>query len=229
VSGSPREPAAQLPLELPSEPRYGRDDFLPAPSNRAALALIEQWPGWPDPALLLLGPPGSGKSHLCAIWAERAGAVAIAPEALPSLEELAAAAPRAITLDGVDRVRDETGLFHLLNFARESGAWLLMSARRAPRVEEVRLPDLLSRLRRAPVVEIGAPDDGLMRAVLEKLFCDRQLVVEPFVLDYAALRLERSLGAARAFVREIDREALAQGRRVTRALAGEVLERSYGP
>ena len=131
-------------------------------------------------------------------------------------------------LDGVDRVADETALFHLLNFAAESGATLLMSARRPLRAEAVRLPDLLSRLRRAPVVEIGAPDDDLLRRVLEKLFRDRQLLVDPPVVAYTVLRLERSLGAARAFVAALDREALAQGRRVTRALAAEVLEKFSG-
>jgi chromosomal replication initiation ATPase DnaA len=221
-------PPAQLPLELPTTPRFERAEFLAAPSNRAALTMIEQWPDWPDRFLLLVGPPGSGKSHLCAIWSQRAGALGAPPEAIPSLEDLASAKPRAVTLDGIDSIADETALFHLMNFAIESGADLLMSARRLPRAEDVRLPDLLSRLRRAPVIEIGAPDDDLFRAVMEKLFRDRQLVVDQALVDFAALRLERSLDAARAFVRELDREALARGRRVTRALAGELLERRSG-
>ena len=187
--------------------------------------MIDRWPDWPDRVLSLIGPPGAGKSHLCAIWAARAGALVAAPEALPTLEALLAQAPQAVLIDNVDRVADETALFHLLNFVNETGAFLLMSAARAPRAGEVRLPDLLSRLRRAPVVEIGAPDEELMRAVLEKLFRDRQLLVEPPALAYAALRLERSLDAARAFVAALDREALAQGRPVTRTLAAQVMER----
>lgn len=214
----------QLPLDWPTTPRFGREDFLPAASNRAALEMIERWPDWPDRALTLIGPKGAGKSHLCAIWAARAGACAVAPDALPTLEQLAADAPRAILIDDVDRASDETALFHLLNFVSESGAFLLMSAPRAPRAEGVRLPDLLSRLRRAPAVEIGAPDEDLVRAVLVKLFADRQLIVEPPALAFAALRLERSLDAARAFVAALDREALARGRPVTRALAAKVME-----
>lgn len=226
----PRGPSArQLPFDLPSVPRLGREEFLAAPCNRAALTLIDQWPDWPARCLLLAGPPGCGKSHLCAIWARRAGAREIRPDALPSVLELAQSPPGAMVLDGLEFVRDETALFHLLNFAAEHEAFLLMSARRPPSAEEVRLPDLLSRLRRAPVMEIGAPDDALMRAVLEKLIRDRQLSVDDAVLDYAALRLERSLEAARGFVAELDRESLAQGRRVTRALAGEVLERFTEP
>jgi chromosomal replication initiation ATPase DnaA len=216
--------ARQLPLDLPTTPRFGREEFLAAPSNRAALEMIERWPDWPDRALTLIGPKGAGKSHLCAIWAARAGARAIAPDALPALDELAEETARAFLIDDVDRASDETALFHLLNFVSENGAFLLMSAARAPRTESVRLPDLLSRLRRAPAVEIGAPDEELVRAVLVKLFADRQLIVEPPALAFAALRLERSLDAARAFVAALDREALAQGRPVTRALAAKVMD-----
>lgn len=225
MSADGRGPLGQLPLELPSTPRFGREDFLPADSNHAALAMIERWPDWPDRVLLMIGPPGAGKSHLLAIWASRAGALRADPAAPPSIEALVAAAPGAIAIDDADRVGDETALFHLLNFAIEHRAFVLMTMARSPRPEDFRLPDLLSRLRRAPVVEIGAPDDGLMRAVLEKLFRDRQLAVEPPALAYAALRLERSLDAARAFVAALDREALARGRPVTRALAAEVMGR----
>ncbi|MBM3563788.1 MAG: hypothetical protein FJX48_11750 [Alphaproteobacteria bacterium] len=215
----------QLPLDLPTTPRFGREEFLPAPSNRAALDMIERWPDWPDRVLTLIGPKGAGKSHLCAIWAARTGALAIAPDRLPTLERLAEEAPHAILIDDVDRASDETALFHLLNFVSESDACLLMSAARAPRAEDVRLPDLLSRLRRAPAVGIGAPDEELIRAVLVKLFADRQLIVESPALAFAALRLERSLDAARSFAAALDREALAEGRPVTRALAAKVMEK----
>lgn len=220
---------AQLPLELPLAPRFGRADFLSAPSNAAALAMVERWPDWPDRILTLIGPPGSGKSHLLAIFSQRTRALMADPADLPSLSALVAAAPPAIALDDLERLRDETALFHLLNFAVEHRVFVLMSAGRPLTGTDVRLPDLLSRLRRAPMVEIGAPDDDLMRAVLEKLFRDRQLLVEAPALAYAALRLERSLDAARAFVAALDREALARRRPVTRALAAEVLEGFAAP
>ncbi|HEY8163524.1 MAG: hypothetical protein ACR650_13485 [Methylocystis sp.] len=218
----------QLPLELPLEPRFGREDFLAASSNEAALAMVERWPDWPDRILTLIGPPGSGKSHLLAIFAERSRALRAKSGTVPALETLVAAAPEAVTVDDIDRVEDETALFHLLNFAIEHRIYVLMSAQRQSTAAEVRLPDLLSRLRRAPMVEIGVPDDDLMRAVLEKLFRDRQLIVEPPALAYVALRLERSLDSARAFVAALDREALAQRRPVTRALAAQVMEAFAG-
>ncbi|MBY6241212.1 hypothetical protein K3F48_08485 [Methylosinus sp. Sm6] len=219
-----RRRAGQLPLDLAGAPSFDDEAFLVSPSNRAAFEMIAKWPDWPDPALLLVGPAGAGKSHLSAIFQRRSGAVSIDPAAIASPLRLVSAPPRAAILDGLDAVEDETALFHLMNCLRESGARLLLAARRSPSGESFALPDLLSRLRRAPVVEIGAPDDDLIRAVLEKLFRDRQLQVDPGLVDYVALRLERSLDAARAFVRLLDEEALARGRRVTRVLAGELLE-----
>ena len=216
----------QFALEFPFEPSFAREEFLMASSNADALAMIERWPSWPDRLLLLVGPPGSGKSHLAAIWARRAKAFVASAEGLPSLESLARRKAEAIVVDGLEDARNETALFHLLNYANENNIHVLLTGRLRPREDRVSLPDLLSRLRRAPLIEIGAPDEELIHAVLEKLFRDRQLVVEPGLADYLTLRLERSLGAARAFVRDLDREALMRGRRVTRVLAGELLDRA---
>lgn len=224
VEAQERARRGQLVLDLAAEPRFGEADFLVSPASRAAFEMIGGWPGWPDPTLLLIGPAGAGKSHLCAIFAERSGALVLDPRALPGPARLAERAPRAAVLDGLECVEDETALFHCMNLLRESGAALLVAARRPPSAEKFTLPDLLSRLRRAPVVEIGSPDDALIRAVLEKLFRDRQLQVEASLIEFIALRLERSLEAARVFVRLLDRESLARGRRVTRALASDLLE-----
>ena len=60
----------QLPLELPFRQLAGRDDFIVSDCNVLALASIDQWPNWRGNyrALNIVGPSGSGKSHLAAIW-----------------------------------------------------------------------------------------------------------------------------------------------------------------
>lgn len=209
----------QLPLDLVLPTRLGRDDFLRAPSNAAALDLIEAWPAWPDRIVIVTGPPGAGKSHLGAIWAARAGAVVITPEAAEA-DHLTG----AMLLDDADHLTwSEPAFFHLLNHLRDGGGWLLATAATPPTRWGLRTPDLVSRLRLAPLVEIGAPDDGLMRAVLVKLFADRQIAIEETLLAYLVPRLARSLGDARAVVAALDRAALAGNRRLTRAVAAKVL------
>jgi chromosomal replication initiation ATPase DnaA len=225
TAGEGEEAPRQLTFDLPAQTNFARAEFLEAPCNRAALAHIEQWPDWPDRYMLLVGPEGAGKSHLAAIFSRRAGARLLTPDAIPSVAELSAAPETEFVLDGLLGGVDETALFHLFNLVAERRGHLLATATRVPQAEDIRLPDLLSRIRRAPVVEIGAPDVSLLRAVLEKLFRDRQIDVDPAVLDHIALRLERSLGAARLFVRAVDREALIRRAPVTKALANEMIER----
>jgi len=74
----------QLALALPHAESLTRDNFLEGPANAEGLALIDSWPEWPNPVMLLVGPEGCGKSHLAAIWAEQAGARSISAHALTS-------------------------------------------------------------------------------------------------------------------------------------------------
>jgi chromosomal replication initiation ATPase DnaA len=219
--------ARQLTLDLPHQPRHAREDFLPAPANLEALRAIDAWPDWPGRMLVLAGPPGAGKSHLGAIWAQRADAALISGAALGAVDLPALGAAKALLVDDADAVgAAEAALFHLVNLTRESGAFLMLTAARPPDAWGLRKADLLSRLRLAPLVTLGEPGETLARAVLIKLFDDRQLIVEPPVIDYIALRIERSLAAARAIVAALDREALAQGRAVTRPMAAAFLKDS---
>jgi chromosomal replication initiation ATPase DnaA len=224
LSSDMTEAPRQLALALGFRERFGREDFLEGPSNAAALALIERWPDWPAPAVALVGPEGAGKSHLAAIWAATAGARAIAGHAITPASVPTALATGALVVEDLRAgAGDEAALFHLLNLAREQGASLLITARTAPGGWPIALRDLASRLRALPVVTLAPPDDALLRAVLVKLFADRQLAVDEVLVGYVASRIERSFAAARAIVDELDREALRQKREVNRTLAAELL------
>ena len=213
----------QLALALPHAESFARDDFLTGASNDAALATIERWPDWADRVLALTGPEGAGKSHLAAIWAEKAGARRVSARALGETDLLHALATGALVVEDASDERDERALFHLLNLVREEDGYLLLTARTPPATWGVALPDLASRLRAVPVVTVSAPDDALLRAVMVKLFADRQLAVDETLIAYLATRIERSFAAARETVERLDREALRQQRGVTRALAAELL------
>jgi DnaA regulatory inactivator Hda len=212
----------QLRLGFEHTPASGAEDFMPGSSNREALAWLARWPDWPGPALVLHGPPGCGKSHLARIWLSRAGGCWLERAAL------AAADPsqhHAWVLDDAEPVADETALLSFYNRLRERGAHLLMTARRPVGAWPLRLPDLASRLRAAPAVAIGPPDDALLGAVLLKLFADRQLVVPEAVIQYLLRHMERSFDAAQAIVAGLDAASLRQQRPITVALARTLLER----
>ncbi|GGB43223.1 hypothetical protein GCM10011316_13990 [Roseibium aquae] len=219
------EPPRQLPLVLPHDAALGREDFLVGQSNQAAFELLESWPDWPSSVVILGGPVGSGKTHLVEVLrAESGAAVRIARDVTPQDVPGLVAFP-AVILEDAHRGVNETGLFHLLNAAREAGIKVLITSRTWPAAWQVTLPDLQSRLRAATPVEILEPDDSLLRQVLVKLFADRQLAVDLSVVDYLVVRMERSLEVALSVVDAIDREALAGRVKITRPLAGRVLER----
>lgn len=218
------ETPRQLPLNLPVASRFGAEDFLVGPANASAFALIDAWPRWPDPVVLLVGPEGSGKSHLAAMWRERAMAFALPAIDLNEASLLVASEHNAVLVEDCDQgPLDEHALFHLLNVMRIRGHALL-TARTLPAAWGLAVPDLLSRLRLAALAEMGAPDDALLRAVLVKLIIDRQLVVDVGVVETLLTRMERSFAAARTIVAALDHEALSRGRRITRVMANAVLQ-----
>lgn len=214
--------ARQLAFELAHAESFSRDDFVAGPSNSEALAAVERWPDWPASALVLVGPEGAGKSHLAAIWAENAGARFLSARALAHTNLPAALATGALVVEDIAHdAFDERALFHLLNLARETEASLLLTARH-PDALKPALPDLASRLKAIPTVRLAAPDDALLRAVLMKLFADRQIPADEALIAFLAARIERSVAAARAAVVRLDAEALRLHRPAGRALAAEL-------
>ena len=214
----------QLALDLGFLSALGREDFILGDCNRDAAARIDRWPDWPGQfrVLNLVGPPASGKSHLASVWRERSGAAVL--EGLGAYD-----AGRAfddhLVLDCLapGPQWNEEALFHLVNATAEAGRSLLLVSREPVARMDWRLADLGSRLRSAQMAGLDQPDDGLLKMVLGKHFEDRKLVIAEEVIDYMMVRMERSFEAVRALATEMDRQSLAQHRRLTLPLAREIL------
>ena len=219
-------PPRQLALVLDHAESYAREDFFSGPCNEGALRLIDCWPDWPANAIALVGPEGSGKTHMAMIWASAAGARVISGHALATAEIPTALATGALVVEDAASAADERALFHLINLAREENAYLLFTARTAPATWPVAIPDLVSRLRAVPLATLAAPDDATLRAVMVKLAADRQLSLDEAVVEYLSTHIERSFAAARAAVIALDNEALRLRRPATRALAAEIFRES---
>jgi chromosomal replication initiation ATPase DnaA len=215
----------QLALALDHRESYAREDFLAGPCNEGPLSFVDSWPDWPANAFALVGPEGSGKTHLAMIWAAAAGARVISARALDEAELPSALATGALVVEDAGPGADERALFHLINLAREETAFLLFTVRTAPAAWPVAIPDLASRLRALPVITLQPPDDAMLRAVLIKLAADRQLLLDESVVSYLSTHIERSFAAARAAIIALDNEALRQRRPPTHALAAEMFRR----
>lgn len=217
----------QLALSLSFRPAMSREDFLVASSNEAAVGMLDLWPDWPGPALLIVGPEGSGKSHLAEVFRMRAGggrvqASDLTVESVPEL--LASNACVIEDLPGAGGLEIETALFHLLNLARETGGYVLLTSRSYPAQWNIGLKDLATRLAATATVALGTPSDALLRGLLVKLFADRQISVDENVVGYLVRNMERSGEAARRIVDEIDRRSLEAKAAVTRPFAAKVLK-----
>ncbi|MEC8146404.1 MAG: hypothetical protein VX073_06880 [Pseudomonadota bacterium] len=213
---------SQLPLDLQFISTPGRDDFIVSSCNRLAASWIDRWPDWPGQyrMLNLVGPMASGKSHLAAIWSRRADATM-----LDGLAAGAAAPERSLVLDNVTPAEawNEEALFHLINRTADGGASILITSETPVAAMGWALPDLASRMRAITVARLDAPDDALLRSLLEKYFADRQLAVAVQVLDYMVSRMERSFVAVQTIAATMDRRSLAERRNLTLPLAREIM------
>ena len=219
--------AQQLPLDLPTRTALGRGDFFVSPSNAVALASLEGWQNWPNRKLILVGPEGSGKTHLAHVWAAISGANILQAADLAQADVAALSAGNLVVEDtrAIAGHRDaEQALFHIHNLLLMQGHHLLLTADQPPSRWALAIPDLQSRMEGTSVTKLDAPDDSLLAAMLAKLFADRQLTPSPDAVTYLLRNMERSAAEAARIVSEMDRRALADGRKITRNLALEVLQ-----
>ena len=213
----------QFRLKLERTETFRREDFVVSAANAQAVRAIDSWPGWPGGALALVGPEGSGKSHLASAWAAASGAAVIPVKGKVDLGSLLG---RPVLYEDADRdgARRDEMLFHLFNMAGQAGTGLLLTGRSPPSLWSAELPDLRSRLNATPVVQLLEPDDAVLESMLRKFFRERNIRPAEDVFPYLLRRIERSAPKAREMVQRLDEAADAEGRPVSRALARQILE-----
>ena len=222
--------AIQIPMDFTFLTARGWEDFLVTEANEDAVAWIDRWPDWPVRSLLLVGPTGSGKTHLAHVWQMRSDAKIIDARSLGNLgiDMLSHYAAHPLILEDAGEGIDEEALLHLYNLVQEKNGSLMITAKAVPSSWQLTLADLSSRLGTVHVTRIREPDDQLFAALVVKLFSDRQLAITPEVVQYIVLRLERSFQEVHRFVRLLDSSALARKRKITLSLIREVFKEEQG-
>jgi len=211
----------QLALDLVTQPpRYGREDFLPSPCNRSALAVVDAFMEAREPALAIAGPAASGKTHLAHILAADAGVGVLAGWPVEAGFEIAGP---ILVADNAETAGDPASLLILVETCRERGVKLALAGGGEPRSWAKGLIDLETRLSAMARAALHEPDEALLRAVILKGFEDRNLHVQAAVIDYAAPRMPGTFAAARAFVALCEREILESPGNISIPLARKVL------
>jgi chromosomal replication initiation ATPase DnaA len=222
----------QLVFDLPQRTALGRDAFLVTPSNAEAVAVIDGLSNWTSPVQWLYGPSGCGKSHLASVLANQVAVLAFDASQLTeaALADFLGApkgsVPDVVLIERLEGLRQdgEEALFHLLNHAKNSSTRLLLLSQIPAAQMTGQLPDLSSRLKAVPAVAMHLPDDALMRGLLAKLFADRQVRIDPRVVDYLLPRIERNFIAMGEIVAHIDQLALSEKRSITVPLVARELD-----
>lgn len=211
----------QLFLDFPLKEEFLAEDFFVSNANYQAFRYIMQWPSWTDSVysriLFLYADKGSGKTHLAHIWQNIAKAEFI------TLESYREACSDALIIENIEKISDEEGLFHLINFVIENKKYLLLTSQASPSKLRFKLPDLKSRINALTHVSIEAPDQELLKAVLLKNLSERQLKIHPATIDYVLSRIDRSFEELFNFICNIERYSKTNKRPVTIQTAKHIL------
>lgn len=190
----------QIPLDLTPEISSSFSTFIVSDCNADALKAVRAWPDWPSPILMLVGPKGTGKSHLGEAWAAETGETFI---------------------DDADSL-DEGRLFALMNEALNGSVkGLLLTARTAPAEWNISLPDLRSRLVNTPLAILEEHDDAILEPVLRRLFEERGRQVSQDFIAYLLKYHERTIAAQRDIAAELETAAQAAKADLTKAFAAK--------
>jgi len=223
-----RKEAGQLVLSLPQRaPRYDRASFLVSSANEAAFQTAQAWLKSSDPALIICGPRGAGKTHLAHVLASSAnGRLVFSNELAHEDYDPASRSNEAagmIVLDNFPGGVQPKTLLANINRMMEHGVRVVLTGNGSPGEWAGGLKDLQTRLEAMVRATLEHPDEDLMRQVIVKQFEDRQIEVKKIVIDYAAPRLRRTFEAASAFVALSDKAALAAKQKITVPLVQKIV------
>ncbi len=219
----------QTILPFHHQPSYVAEDFLISSANMDAHSWItSDTELWHNGTLLIWGETGSGKTHLAHIWASQHNAPFLSSEQIARPSDIyQTKTPPFWVIDNIDiqlhRNIDETTLFHLLNIITQENGRMLLTASTPPTTWNIQLKDLASRLRAISTVKLHLPDTILMKALLIKLFSDRQLHIHEDVVEYIITRIDRNFKAIHTIVSLLDHASMRQKRNITTPLVREII------
>ena len=203
----------QLIIDMPKRSALDREDFMVNECNQEAIQFIDNFYQRKMKSGVLIGPKGSGKSHLVNVFCKNFEKEKwIISEKKEKDIYKVFQENNVVIIEDIDLIAsldEEKYLFHSINLSKELNKILLLTSGLDLSKINIKTPDLRSRLDSIQSVNILEPNDDLMNILILKLFHDRQILIKPNIISYLMQRVERSYLGISEIVDLIDNVSLS--------------------
>ena len=217
---------SQLVFKFPFKTEYYKQDFYVSSNNFSAYKLIESWPNWAGKWLNVFGSSGSGKTHLTKILEKKIKNVKIFKSkdvndtVISLLEDF-----DCIIIDDFKNDIDQKILYSLLNQSKQLEKYILINSQKPLKEFQFQTTDLESRVNSFLSIGIELPTDDLLKVIIMKSFSDKQVSLDPKLIDYIIKNVDRSYEKMIKFLKDVDELSLSSGKSININLIKKVLNK----
>ena len=205
----------QLLLNLRTFPSMGREDYIVSSINKDAVIWLDIWPNWPSLGFIVCGPAGSGKSHLASALQTLSHGFIIEAKNLEESKLGNLTENKCLIVEDIHKFKSEKLLLHIYNMMVERNNNLMFTSNKPISHINFKLLDLKSRILSMPQINIGLPDDELLKNLLIKQFADKGVLVDLEVINYIIKRIDRSFESIIKMVSRINTLSLEKSKKIT--------------
>ena len=224
--GYPMNEQNQLLINFNLKKDYDEQDFYVSSSNKYAFNIINGWPKWLKKTVNLYGEQYSGKSHLSKIFETKTTCLNIESINFTNEILLKFKTKQALIIENFNFNIPEKLLYSLINTVEQENKYLLITSLKPLNKFDFKLKDLNSRINNCWFVEIGAPDDELIYALIVKNFSDRQINIDKKIIEYIIKRINRSYKDIFLFIYKVDQLSLQKGKPINLSIIKKILKQN---
>ena len=224
--GYPMNEQNQLLINFNFKKDYDEQDFYVSSSNKYAFNIINGWPKWLKRTVNLYGEQYSGKSHLSKIFETKTTCLNIESINFTNEILLKFKTKQALIIENFNFNIPEKLLYSLINIVEQENKYLLITSLKPLNKFDFKLKDLNSRINNCLFVEIGAPDDELIYALIVKNFSDRQINIDKKIIEYIIKRINRSYKDIFLFIYKVDQLSLQKGKPINLSIIKKILKQN---
>ena len=224
--GYPMNEQNQLLINFNLKKDYDERDFYVSSSNKYAFNIINGWPKWLKKTVNLYGEQYSGKSYLSKIFETKTTCLNIESINFTNEILLKFKTKQALIIENFNYNIPEKLLYSLINIVEQENKYLLITSLKPLNKFDFKLKDLNSRINNCLCVEIGAPDDELIYALIVKNFSDRQINIDKKIIEYIIKRINRSYKDIFLFIYKVDQLSLQKGKPINLSIIKKILKQN---